>query len=268
MLIASGSMDCMIRIWCTNTGNCLQTLSGHRDGILSIAFSYDSTLIASCALDSTALIWRTNSGVCIQTLVGDGDIIHLIAFSINSTLIASGSSHTVQIWRAGIPRYVQQLKGHYSRINSIAFSRDSALIATSSYDRTLRIWRVETGHCVQNIDLGVPSSHISFVHDNSSILTDVGSIIIKSTTMPAVQTQAHFSGLGINSDLSWITWNNNNILWLPAEFRPRYLTILGSTVVIACVSGRIIIFCLSAEELSKLYGSAVSSPVKAILHPI
>lgn len=47
---------------------CLQTLEGHSDLVISVAFSHDSTRLASASWDRTVKIWDASSGICLQTL--------------------------------------------------------------------------------------------------------------------------------------------------------------------------------------------------------
>ena len=55
--IASGSQDKTIRLWNTETGKHLKTLTGHTDGINSLEFSPDGTTLASGSSDGTILMW-------------------------------------------------------------------------------------------------------------------------------------------------------------------------------------------------------------------
>jgi hypothetical protein len=106
---------------------------------------------------------------------------------------------------------------------------------------------------VQDIDVGAPSWNLSITSDNSRILTDFGYIPVDTTAVAHRQIPARFSGIGVRHDYSWITWNNHNVLRLPAALDARRSAISGSTVAIGCGSGRVIIIRLSSEELSNLY---------------
>jgi WD40 repeat protein len=49
---------------------CMQTLEGHSNTVMSVAFSHDSTRPASASDDGTVKIWDASSGACLQTLKG------------------------------------------------------------------------------------------------------------------------------------------------------------------------------------------------------
>ena len=40
------------------------------------------------------------------------------------------------------------LKGHTDEVRSVAFSKDGTKIVSGSWDRTIRVWNVDTGECI------------------------------------------------------------------------------------------------------------------------
>ncbi|KAL7893700.1 hypothetical protein HDV64DRAFT_262102 [Trichoderma sp. TUCIM 5745] len=170
-LIASGSSDETIRLWRTDTGECIQTLKGRDGTIQSVTFSHDSSLIASGSGNRTIRLWRTDIGECIQTLKGHDGTIQSVTFSHDSSLIASGSGDkTIRLWRTDTGECIQTLKGHSNMIRSVTFSHNSSLIASGSDDKTIRIWDFTIGACVQTL-----KGHsdwvlsVAFSHDSSLI---------------------------------------------------------------------------------------------------
>jgi WD40 repeat protein len=61
-LLASASRDGTVRLWDTATGALQQTLQGHSDAVMSVAFSPDSELLASASGDKVRL-WGTATGI-------------------------------------------------------------------------------------------------------------------------------------------------------------------------------------------------------------
>ena len=46
-MIVSGSQDNTIRVWNVDTGECILTLEGHTDRVMSVGFNHDGTKIVS-----------------------------------------------------------------------------------------------------------------------------------------------------------------------------------------------------------------------------
>ena len=67
-LLARGSADQTVRLWEVSTGQCLKTLSGHTNKILSVAFSPDGEALATGSVDATLKLWDVQTGDCLKTL--------------------------------------------------------------------------------------------------------------------------------------------------------------------------------------------------------
>lgn len=60
--------DKLIKIWDATTGDIIQTLSGHSEGISDIAWSAHNDYIASASDDKTVRIWSLDVGCGIFDL--------------------------------------------------------------------------------------------------------------------------------------------------------------------------------------------------------
>ena len=58
-------IDNTVRLWDTNTGKLVNTLTGHTDDVNSVAFSPDGDIIATSSDDDTVRLWDINGGVRI-----------------------------------------------------------------------------------------------------------------------------------------------------------------------------------------------------------
>ena len=67
-IIASPSFDNSIKLWSVNNSECKQTLHGHTQEILSLAWSRDGKILVSSSLDETIKIWNVKTGNCLKTL--------------------------------------------------------------------------------------------------------------------------------------------------------------------------------------------------------
>ena len=178
---------------------CLQTLEGHRSSVLSVAFSHDSTRLASALDDNTAKIWDASSGECLQTLEG----------------------HRGSVW-------------------SVAFSHDSTRLASASDDNTVKIWDASSGECLQTLDIGKALFNISVDTTGSYLHTEMGTIAIDAPTPGVPDPQIpRYQGGALSSDGAWITYNSENLVWLPSEYRPSCSAVSGKTIAIGVGSGKV-----------------------------
>ena len=240
--LASGSDDMTVRIWDAKTGVLQQTLEGHTDSVNSVAFSHDGQQLASGSYDMTVRIWDAKTGVLQQTLEGHMDWVNSVAFSHDGRQLASGSDDmTVRIWDAKTGALQQTLEGHTSSVISVAFSHDRRQLASGSRDMTVRIWDAETGALQQTLKIGSSLEKLLFSPDDLYLITELGSISLRQSPLSPTRTY-EWSAFGVSDDRSWITWNSNNVLWLPAEYRPRCSIVHGQTIAIGCASGRVLFF--------------------------
>ena len=124
---------------------------GHKDAVLSVAFSPNGQRIVSGSTDKTLRLWDTQTGKPVgQPLAGHGSTVWSVAFSPNGRCIVSGSSDkTLRLWDAQTGASIgQPLIGHDNKVFSVAFSPDGKRIVSGSNDKTLRLWDAQTGEPV------------------------------------------------------------------------------------------------------------------------
>jgi dynein assembly factor with WDR repeat domains 1 len=62
----TGSSDTTVKLWDVDTGNCTQTLEGHKEEIFSCAFNYFGNTIITASKDNTCRIWKETSSKNFQ----------------------------------------------------------------------------------------------------------------------------------------------------------------------------------------------------------
>ena len=87
-----------VTLWDVNTGETLQTLTGHTDTVSSISFSPDGSMLATGSRDEIR-IWDVNTGETLQTLIGHTHEVSSISFSPDGSMLATGSRDgAVLLW--------------------------------------------------------------------------------------------------------------------------------------------------------------------------
>jgi WD40 repeat protein len=218
-------------------------------------FSHDSAQLASAPKDSTVKLYDTSSGECLQTFKGHKYQIKLLAFSYSSARLASASKdNTVKIWDASSGECLQTLEGHIDCVSSVAFSHDSAWVASASYDEMVKIWDAISGECLQTLNMNKTLFNISFDITDSYLHTEIGTIDIcapsGSRTLEAISEphSPRYRGLVLSSDSEWITYNSENLVRLPSEYRPSCSAVSDNTIGIGVGSEKVWMCNLELDE--------------------
>ncbi|KAL8310412.1 hypothetical protein RB597_010312 [Gaeumannomyces tritici] len=247
--LASASDDCTVKLWNATTGACNKTFKGHSHCVNSVAFSPNGQKLASASRDETVKLWDAAEGACKATLEGHSHCVNSVAFSPDGQKLASASNDkTVKLWDVATGACEATLEGHSSSVGSLAFSPDGQKLASASNDETVKLWDAATGAC--EVTFEGSTSTLSFDATGSYLHTNFGNISLRKPPVAgkaAFQTylqhqNASIEGIGISADNAWITWNGQNLLWLPAEYRPEISAATRFTIALGCSSGQVLFF--------------------------
>jgi WD40 repeat protein/serine/threonine protein kinase len=123
------------------SGNTLLTLTGHSDGVTSVAWSPDGSKIATASWDGTARVWSSISGSTLLTLTGHSREVYSVAWSPDGSKIATASADgTARVWSSSSGSTLLTLTGHGRKVTSAAWSPDGSKIATASASGSVRVW--------------------------------------------------------------------------------------------------------------------------------
>ncbi len=129
-----------------------ESLIGHTNSVLSVAFSPDSRIVASGSSDNTIKLWDVASGSALHPLIGHNGPVFGVAFTWKGRMLASASGDgTVKVWDVGAGRALLTLSGHTDRVYAVAYSPDGRMLASASKDHTVKLWEVAAGREVRTL---------------------------------------------------------------------------------------------------------------------
>ena len=143
--VVSSSIDELVKLWDTKTGDLLHVFKGHKSWIHSVAnslaISVDGKRIASGGMDKTVRLWDADTGREVARFDDQSHEVQAVAFSRDGKLLASGDQSQTMIRDIATGRILHTLKG--PGVFALAFSRDGKRLAGGGVGAG--IWDVTTG---------------------------------------------------------------------------------------------------------------------------
>ena len=149
----SSSDDETIRLWNPATETPLRTITGHSRGrIWDVMYASHGRILA-CLRERSIQLWDPHTGRLIKTVDLKKGIFSTAYSPDNVTFACETSGGNVWLLDANTGEHNETpLAGHTEGISSLDFNRDGSILASGSYDRTIRLWNVDTGDLRETLE--------------------------------------------------------------------------------------------------------------------
>src|SRR5919199_1075022 len=147
----SASYDKTLKIWDTDTGRELRTLTGHTGPVRGVAIAPDGLTAISASDDNTLKIWDLASGSELRTLTGHTNSVRQVAIAPDGKrAISASEDNTLKVWNLLSGTELRTLTDTgYGR--AVAMAPDGDLAMSVPQLNTLKIWDTETGRELQTL---------------------------------------------------------------------------------------------------------------------
>ena len=181
-LIATGSGDGEVSLWNSITGKQVANRQEHADAVYCLNFSADGKNLASIGGDgkkgdTQCRIWSVPSLEVTRILPGHDRPAYGALFgpgtSTDSLIVTSGGDKLIHAYKADSDKPLT-LKGHTSDVYRCCFSPDGKQLASTSQDRTLRLWSIETGQLLKVLYTAKDPTYDVTYSEDGKILAAVG----------------------------------------------------------------------------------------------
>ncbi|KDN50422.1 putative platelet-activating factor acetylhydrolase ib alpha subunit [Tilletiaria anomala UBC 951] len=136
LYVATGSRDKSIRLWDTQSGQCLKTLTGHDNWIRGLVFAPSGKYLLSVSDDKTMKVWDLKTGRVSRTIDAHSHFVTSIAWG--RARVDSGSSEAAPDGVEPAMATSGQLNGNGK--SAIADAKTVNVVATGSVDLNIKVW--------------------------------------------------------------------------------------------------------------------------------
>ncbi len=169
-ILASGSMDGMIRFWDVHTGDLKKRFIGHTDRITSIAFNPDGSVLASASTDGTIRLWDIATEET-KTIFIENRVDTVVLFSPDGQTLASSGREGVLLWDVNAGELKTNLE-NTKRDPQILYNPDGETLAIRYYNTDeIQLRDAETGELKTTLIGWRSENHIAFSPDGTTLAT-------------------------------------------------------------------------------------------------
>lgn len=244
-LAVSAGYDDVLRLWDLTTGRQIRSYVGHSADVNTVRFSPDNRTIISAGDDETVRIWDVNRAAEIRQLkqvrakessASRHKIYSVAACPITGRIFAGGTRSAIEMWEperkaeSSATEPVQLYRGHTKGVTSLCVSPDGKKLISGSWDKTVRVWDIESGKLLHTI-----SAHTKQVW--SVALSGDGKQIVSASFDGTVQMHELTSGKSVR-----VLKEAANELWVTA------ISPDGETVIAGSEDRKVFLWNLKQEK--------------------
>ncbi len=160
-LLFSSSGDKSIRVWDTNSFECIKVLEGHELLVNSLVTDSNNRYLYSGGWDSYLIKWDIQTYTEVDRFYSGqtGGIRCIAILKNNQTIITGGGDKIVRLTDSKNHKIVAELKAHTDFVSCLAISEDNSLIASGGWDGSVNVWHLDARVLIKN--LKAHSGHVT-----------------------------------------------------------------------------------------------------------
>ena len=135
-LLSAGD-DKRIKLWDTQTKQCVREFKGHTDRVNSVCFAPDGKTALSGGDDGSARLWDVESGDCLHVFAGDGGAVLAVCFSPDGrTTLSADSDGKLKFSDTETKQSLRTFRTNVGKAESLSFSPDGTVVILSNGNKT------------------------------------------------------------------------------------------------------------------------------------
>ncbi len=146
-LLASASDNGKVQLWSLKSRQPVASWQAHQTSLKEVAFSPDAALLATSCPQEVKL-WNRATQELVATLDSSADVLCLKFTPDGKLLVAATQASDykvpglVLVWDVQSHALLKRFEGHKAAVRGLAISPDGETAATSSWDTSVRLWKL------------------------------------------------------------------------------------------------------------------------------
>jgi WD40 repeat protein len=159
-------------LWDLETGDEIRRYTTPSAALVGMMSPDSHYVVTQTTLDRLFRVFDALTGEELHTFhsVNNYSFGHFHAFSPDSKVLFTGGNVVSAFWNLDSGEQIHEIIGHRDFVLSSRFSHDGRLVVTSSPDKTVRLWDVETGHEVRRLTLPFSPLSADFMRDDKALV--------------------------------------------------------------------------------------------------
>lgn len=120
------------------------TFDAHGGPVKSVAVSADGELALTASFDTSIILWDLASKSVLDELHGHDAAVNAVTFLPDGQALSASDDGTLALWDLDEGAMRARFEGHEGKVVAIAVSSDGRLAASAGWDKTVRLWDLET----------------------------------------------------------------------------------------------------------------------------
>jgi WD40 repeat protein len=211
----------------------VRTLSGHQGSIGALAISPDGWRVVTGSVDRTTCVWDLMTGRRVHVLAGQAQVTQVAITPDGELALSASTGGVIDVWDLRSGERVHSIEAHEDVVSALACLPDSWRVVSAAWsmDRTLKVWDLRTGTCLQTLPTPSGIRDIAILGEGEHIVTAATDRRLHLWDLGAGRLVREIAGYQASERIAAVP-GSNRIVFATPDGRPDLfvLDVLGGAV--------------------------------------